>query len=244
MNPKLEELRRRFLPGTPFVPTPEPIFRSGPQVSQELGPSEQLPPANSAEPAEPGDALTAQSSPEAEPLAERVTDNRDGQIAVEKPKPVDQLGQAVAKLFEPAQRCKEHLAEIAKASDSILRLVGSALERFEELKSFRDHMRRLSNSFASMRAFQDDLGVLAESFEPVKALHQQVIQLADGVRTHLAEVAESLEPANALRAQTAELAQILGVGTQLQAQFYELSKAFGAVPADGASVKSDSGKMA
>jgi hypothetical protein len=29
-----------------------------------------------------------------------------------------------------------------------------------------------------------------------------------------------------------------------QAQFYELSKAFGAVPADGASVKSDTGKMA
>jgi hypothetical protein len=34
------------------------------------------------------------------------------------------------------------------------------------------------------------------------------------------------------------------VGTELQAQFYVLSKAFGAVPADGASVKSDTGKMA
>jgi hypothetical protein len=96
---------------------------------------------------------------------------------------MDPLGQAIAKLFEPALRCKEHLAEIAKASDSIFQLVGSALERLEELESFRDHMRRLSNSFASMRAFQDDLGVLAESFEPVKALHQQIIQLADAVRT-------------------------------------------------------------
>jgi hypothetical protein len=59
-----------------------------------------------------------------------------------------------------------------RQGDSIFQLVGSALERIEESQKFRDHMRRLSNSFASMRAFQDDLGVLAESFEPVKALHQ------------------------------------------------------------------------
>jgi hypothetical protein len=237
MNPKLEELRRRFLPSTdPPAPTLETIFKRGPQVSHGPGPSEQLPAANSAEPAEPRGALTSQSSPQAEPYSEQVTDYGNSQIAVEKPKSVDQLGQAIAKLFEPAQRCKKQLAEIAHASNSIKQLARSTLELFEPLESFRDHMRRLSNSFASIRAFQDDLGVLAESFEPVKALHQQVIQLADAVRTHFAEVAASLEPANALRAQTAELAQILEAGTELQAQFYELSKAFGAaVQASGAS---------
>jgi len=251
MKPKIEELRKRFLPATPFVPTPETIFRSGPQVSEEPGsseepgPSEQLPPANRAEPAEPGEALTAQSSRQAEPLAERVSDNRYGQIAAEKPKSVDQLGQAIAELFEPAQRCKEYLAEIAKASDSVFHLLESVLGRLEELESFRDHMRRLSNSFALMRAFQDDLGVLAESFEPVKALHQEVSQLGDAVRSHLAEVAASLEPANALRAQAAELAQILAAGTELQAQFYELSKAFGtAVQANDARVKNSPGERA
>ena len=243
MNPKLEELRRRFLPSTdPPAPTLETIFKRGPQVSQGAGPSEQLPAANSTE---PRGTLTTQNSAQAEPFAEKVTDNGNRQVAVEEPKSVDQLGQAIAKLFEPAQRCKEQLAEIAHASDSIKELARSVLELFEPLEGFRDHMRRRSNSFASMRAFQDDLGVLAESFEPVKALHQQVIQLADAVRTHFAEVAASLEPANALRARTAELAQILEAGTELQGQFYELSKAFGAaVQASGASAKGDRGGMA
>ena len=54
MNPKLEELRRRFLPSTdPPAPTLETIFKRGPQVSHGPGPSEQMPASNSAAPAEP-----------------------------------------------------------------------------------------------------------------------------------------------------------------------------------------------
>ena len=239
MNPKLEELRKRFLPESPFVPTPETIFMSSPEGFQ--GPdSSELPPANHPEPAEPGDALNAQSLPPAEPLAQRVTDNQDGQIAVEKPKSADQLGQAIAKLFEPAQRCKDTLLKSQKHPTLSSSLSDRHSSGSKSSKRFRDNMQRLSNSFASMRAFQDDLGVLAESFEPVKALHQQVSQLADTVRTHLVEVAASLAPANTLRAQVAELAQILAAGTELQAQFYELSKAFGtAVQGNDARVKSN-----
>jgi uncharacterized phage infection (PIP) family protein YhgE len=174
-----------------------------------------------------GRLLLHTSSPQVELLAEQITDNGDGQITVEEPKSVDQFGQSIAKLFEPAQLCKKHLGEIANASDSINKLAKSAPELFEPLKSFCDQTRRLSKSFASMRAFQDDLGVLAEAFEPGKALHRQVIQLADAVRTHLAEVAASLGPVDALRAQAAELAQILGAGTELNAQFDGLSKALG-----------------
>jgi len=237
MNPKLEILRKRFLPPTPEAPPPDTIFSHSPQVSQEPRSNEQPPPADSAESAEPGDALAAESSPQSESLAEQVTENREREIAVDEAKSINQLGQAIDKLFEPAQRCGERLAEIVNASHAFLRLTGSALGLFESLEDFRDHMRKLSNSFASMRAFQDDLGGLAESFEPVRALHQHVGQLAGAVRIRLAEVSSSLEPANALRAQAAELVQILEGAAELQAQFYELSKVFAAFQANGTSVK-------
>jgi hypothetical protein len=235
VSPKFKELRK-FLPSSPFAPSPETFLGRDPQVSQTPWAYEQPPAANSAEPAEPRNALTAQSSPQVFELTEQVPDNGDRQSAVEEPRLVNQLSQSIAKLFEPAQLCKKHLTEIANATDSINKLVRSAPELFEPLKSFCDHVPRLSKSFASMRGFQDDLGVLAESFEPAKALQQQVIQLADAVRTQLAdavrtqlaEVAVSLEPVNALRAQAAELAQILEAGTKLQGQFFELSKALGA----------------
>ena len=218
MSPKLKELRK-FLPSSPFAPIPETFLGRDPQVSQTPWAFEQLPAVDSAEPAESTEALPTHSSPQVELLAEQITDNGDGQIAVEEPKSVDQFGQSIAKLFEPAQLCKKHLAEIVNASDSINKLARSAPELFEPLKSFCDHVPRLSRSFVSMRAFQDDLAVLAESFEPGKALHQQVIQLTDAARNHLAELSASLEPVNALRAQAAQLAQILEAGTELQARF-------------------------
>jgi hypothetical protein len=217
MNSKLKELRR-FLRPIPFLPNPETSSGHDSQVSQTPWVFEQLPAANSAEPAEPRDAFTTQSS----------SHNGDGQITVEGPNAVDPLRQSIAKLFQPAQLCKEHLAEIANASASINKLVKSAPELFGSLVSFCDHVPKLTKSFASMRAFQDDLGVLAESFVPGKALHQQVIQLADAVRTGLTEVEASLETVNALRAQAAELAQMLKVGAELQAELYELAKAIGA----------------
>jgi hypothetical protein len=227
MNSKFKELRK-LLQSSPFVPAPETFLGRDPNVSQTPWVFEQLPSTNSTEPAETRDAVTAQSSPQVELHPEQVADNGNGQIAVEEPNVVDQLGQSIAKLFQPALLCKQHLAEIANASDSINKLARSAPELFEPLKNFCDHVPRLSRSFASMRAFQDDLGVLADSFEPGKALHQQVIQLADAVRNRLTEVAASLEPINALRTQAAELAQILEAGTERQAQFSELSKAIGA----------------
>jgi hypothetical protein len=151
--------------------------------------------------------------------------------------PNDGFSQAINKLFEPAQRCEERLAEITNASDAFLQFAGSALGLFKSLEDFRDHMRKLSNSFASMRAFQDDLSGLAESFQPVRALHQHVGQLAGAVRVRLAQVSSSLEPINSLRAQTAELLQILEGAAELQAQFYELSKVFALFHANETSVQ-------
>ena len=240
MNPKLEELRRRLLAPPPGAPPPDTIFSRSPQLSPEPASREQPTPAGSAEAAEPGDALVAEGSPPAESPAEQVTANRDREIAVDEAKLVNRVGQAIDKLFEPAQRSSDGLADIAKASDAFLQLTGSAFGLFESLKDFRDNMRKLSNSFASMRTFQNDLGVLAESFEPVRALHHEVVRLADSVRIRLAQVARSLEPANDLRAHAVELAQILENATEFQAQFYDLSKTFGpAVHATGTGVKGE-----
>jgi uncharacterized phage infection (PIP) family protein YhgE len=223
MSSKFKELRK-LLQSSPFVPAPETFLGRDPKVLETPWVFEQLPSNNSGE---TRDDLTAQSPSRVELHAEQIADNGDGQIEVEEPKSVDQLGQAIAKLFQPAQLCKEHLAEIANTTDSINKLARSAPEFFEPLKNFCDHVPTLSKSFASMRAFQDDLGLLAESFEPGKALHQQVIQLADAARAHLTEVAASLEPVNALRVRAAELVQILEAGMELQAQFSELAKAIG-----------------
>jgi hypothetical protein len=65
-------------------------------------------------PSPPSQGMLSQSSPQVELLTEQVPDNGDGQTTVEGPNAVDQLRQSIAKLFQPAQLCKEHLAEIAK----------------------------------------------------------------------------------------------------------------------------------
>jgi DNA repair ATPase RecN len=153
----------------------------------------------------------------------------EGTVSVprETPESLDGLGQAVAALFEPARQCQGRLAEITEASESMRHLTRVALELCEPLKSFHDHIRKLSSSFESMRTFRDELSVLAESFAPVRALHAQVIQLAETVRTHLTEVSNGLEPAKALQGDIADLARAIDSISELQAQFYALSKGFG-----------------
>ena len=148
-------------------------------------------------------------------------------VTREMPKSADGLAQAVAELFEPARQCQRRLAEITEASEAISHLTLLALDLCEPLKSFHDHIKKLSSSFETMRTFRDELGVLAESFAPVRALHQQVIQMAQTVRTHLAEVAGGLQPAKALKVDIADLADAIDSVSELQAQFYELSEAFG-----------------
>ncbi|HVB83090.1 MAG TPA: hypothetical protein VNE82_24465 [Candidatus Binataceae bacterium] len=151
----------------------------------------------------------------------------DEQPSHEMPKSTDGLAQAVAELFEPARQCQRRLAEITEASEAISHLTLLALDLCEPLKTFHDHIKKLSSSFESMRTFRDELGVLAESFAPVKALHQQVIQMAQTVRTHLGEVADGLQPAKALKADIADLAEAINSVSELQVQFHDLSEAFG-----------------
>lgn len=237
MHPRLEEIRKRLLvpsapPGSTVPPryiAPKRVVEvSSPATAPSLAPSD----AHS-EPANAGEDLAAQSSSQDVPpieqpaVAEQAQVKADGQVAHETPKSLNGLARAVAELFEPARQCQGRLTEMRAAAESMDRLTRLAVELYEPLKSFHDHIRRLSSSFESMRTFRDELGALAESFAPVRALHQEVTQLAHTVRTHLAEVAQGLEPAKDLRVVIADLALAIDSVSDLQAQFYELSKAFG-----------------
>lgn len=230
MHPRLDEIRKRLL--TPTVP-PSPARYKAPVRAPAVfatakAPVEESPPIDS----DANATTMLNSSPTgalAEPAAaiELTVAEAEEPAVSEKLQSPNGLAQAVAELFEPARQCQGRLREITQASEAISHLTRLALELREPLKSFHDHIRRLSSSFESMRTFRDELGVLAESFAPVRALHQQVIQMAQTVRTHLAEVANGLEPAKALKVEIADLGAAIDSVSELQARFYELSEAFG-----------------
>jgi hypothetical protein len=75
---------------------------------------------------------------------EQVADNGEGQIAVEEPKSVDQLGKSIAKFSSRHSYARSTLRKRIWFDW----LVRSAPELYEPLKSFRDHVPRLSRSFA------------------------------------------------------------------------------------------------
>jgi hypothetical protein len=234
-NPRLEELRKRLLtPPLPSDPSPYTrhsrageIFSSSPSrfehpaaVESEGAPS--MDESLSARSSTPPDPKTEEAR-----IVERAHAKMDKPVARETPQSLEGLAGAVAALFEPARQCQGRLMEITEASESISQLTRLALELCEPLKSFHDHIQKLSSSFKSMRTFRDELSVLAESFAPVRALHAQVIQLAETVRTQLAEVADGLEPAKVLQVDVADLGRAIDCVSELQIQFYVLSKGFG-----------------
>ena len=235
-NPRLEELRKRLL--TPPLPSDPPPYtrlrRAGEVFSPWPNPSEHPPAVESEDAAVSmdegfgaGSSTTPDPKTEEARIVERAPAKMHELVARETPQSLDGLARAVTALFEPARQCQGRLKEITEASESISQLSRLALQLYEPLKSFHDHIQKLSSSFESMRTFRDELSVLAESFAPVRALHAQVIQLAETVRTHLAEVADGLEPAKVLQVDVADLARALDSVSELQAQFYLLSKGFG-----------------
>ncbi len=234
-NPKLEELRKRLLTQpVPSAPPPYATPRRAGEIFSPLPNRSTHPLAVESEGAASMDeSLGAASSTPPDPnaeearIVERTPAKMDEPLVRATPQSLDGLAQAVAALFEPARQCQGRLKEITEASESISQLSRLALQLYEPLKSFHDHIQKLSSSFESMRTFRDELSVLAESFAPVRALHAQVIQLAETVRTHLAQVADGLEPARALQVDIADLAQAIDSVSELQAQFYLLSKGFG-----------------
>lgn len=230
MHPRLDEIRKRLL--NPPVPSTPPRYKAPARAGTVFSQAPHPKPERSDDRADSKAATMALNSVETGLLEESQGMELNGEAPDEQvlgdfSKSPDGLAQAVAELFEPARQCRARLVEITQASEAITYLTRLALDLREPLKSFHDHIKKLSSSFESMRTFRDELGVLAESFAPVRALHQQVIQMAGTVRSHLAEVADGLEPAKALQIEIADLSAAIDSVSELQARFYELSEAFG-----------------
>lgn len=237
MHPRLDEIRKRLL--TAPAPSNPARYKAPPRpstISPQPSAPERAPAAGLGERAEPkfSASTMALNSSQTGPLtrdeaaADEAAPRPDTRIIQpDMAKTTDGLAYAVAQLFEPARECQVRLEEITATAEAITHLTRLALDLREPLKSFHDHIRKLSSSFESMRTFRDELGELAESFAPVRALHQQVIQMAQTVRGQLADVAKGLEPAKALQIQIAQLALAIDSVSELQDRFFELSEAFG-----------------
>ncbi len=237
MHPRLDEIRKRLL--TAPTPSNPARYKAPPRpstISSQPSGLERAPVPPLEERAEPKFSASTMSlnSNQTGPLSHEEAAADDAAL---RPDPriiqpdvsrtTDGLADAVAQLFEPARECQVRLEEITATAEAITHLTRLALDLREPLKSFHDHIRKLSSSFESMRTFRDELGELAESFAPVRALHQQVIQMAQTVRGQLADVAKGLEPAKALQIQIAQLALAIDSVSELQDRFFELSEAFG-----------------
>jgi methyl-accepting chemotaxis protein len=233
MHPRLDELRKRLL--TPDVPSGPAQYKAPVRGVSVFTPARERAAdapsidSNGGATAKLNSSRTVALVEPPEAARPTVSEPEGHHSVAEKPVSPGGLAEAVAELFEPARQCQERLQEITLASEAISHLTRLAVELREPLKSFHDHIRKLSSSFESMRTFRDELGVLAESFAPVRALHQQVIQMSQTVRTHLAEVANALEPANVLKIEIADLGAAIDSVSELQSRFFELSEAFGDV---------------
>jgi hypothetical protein len=250
MGLKLDELKKRLLRPGPASPTSYPTLEFGRQIWSESPVFSQQPATeNSQDPlhrsaSAPEENSSARSEAEIVSLTEPAHQNTGDQAAAVAtgvdircaaavPKvdgradraPANELARAIDKLFEPTRHC---LDEIPEACEAISQLTRSTLEMCQPLRNFRDHLQKLSGSFASMRTFRDELDVLAEWFEPIGVLNRQIILLEDAIQARLAEVAKTLESTKTLRMRIAELGQTVDSDSELEAQFLELSRSFGA----------------
>jgi hypothetical protein len=250
MGLKLDELRKRLLQPGPASPTTYPTLELGRQIWSESPVFSQQPATENSQDARhtsasaPEENSSAPSAGEIVSLTDPAHQDTGDQAAVVAtdvdirgaaavPKadgradhaPANELARAIDKLFEPARHC---LDEIPQACEAISQLTRSTLEMCQPLRNFRDHLQRLSGSFASMRTFRDELDVLADWFEPIGVLNRQIIQLEDAVQERLAEVAKTLESTRTLRMRIAELGQTVDSASELEVEFLELSRSFGA----------------
>jgi hypothetical protein len=250
MDLKLEELRKRLLQPVPASPTSYPTLESGREVwSASPLFSQQSPTENSQDTrhrraSAPEENPSERSAAEIMSLTESAHQNTGDQAAAVAtdvdvrgaaavPKvdgradgtPANELARAIDNLFEPVRHC---LGEIPQACEAVSQLTRPTLEMCQPLRNFRDHLQRLSGSFASMRTFRYELDVLAESVEPIGVLNRQTIQLEDAVQAQLAEVVKTLESTKTLRMRIAELGRTVDSASELEAQFLELSRNFGA----------------
>lgn len=192
MNPRLQELRKRLLPSE-AEGSADTIFARSSQ-SAAIDRSRQ-PAAGAAEAVERDS--DEQGLPAVETAAEQKPDTEDGHVAADVAKSMDQRAQAVATLFEPARRYREHLSKSFESIRSLHVELGVLAQSSEPLGALHDQVVDFLN------AIQAQLADMATSLEAAKAL-----------RLQLSELVQALDAGSELQAQTYELSKALRVALQ------------------------------
>jgi hypothetical protein len=188
MNPKLEQLRKRYAnPSTPADASG--VYNLGPRsITAEADQAEDKPTT--------GDANSEMSSRVGEgpaPLAGIAEQNRkDGQPALEELQPIELL-RGVAPLFEPARRYLDRVGRSAEAIRALRAELNEVVQSVEPLKELQNQIVEILDS---VRAQISDL---AASVEATKAL-----------RLQLSGLVETLDAGTELDAQLGELSRVLG----------------------------------
>jgi hypothetical protein len=183
MNPKLEQLRKRYVNPSPS-PDASDVYTLGPR-STAAEPAEEQPTIV--------DDMHSPVSPGPAPVAALAEQNRkDGQPAIEEPEPTDPA-RVVATFFEPARRYRDRVSlsfEVTRALRTELDVLAQSVE---PLKGLQD---RIIEILDSIRAHLADL---AMSLEAAKALQLQ-----------LSALVQTLDTGTELEAQIRELSRVLG----------------------------------
>jgi hypothetical protein len=186
MNPKLEQLRKRYVNPGPS-PDASGVYTLGPRsVAAES--TEEEPTII--------DTNVDMHSPVSQgpaPVAVLAEQNRkDGQPAIEEPQPTD-LARHVAAFFEPARRYRDRVSLSFEATRALRAELDVLAQSVEPLKGLQD---RIIEILDSIRA---QLADLAMSLEAAKAL-----------RLQLSALVQTLDAGTELEAQIHELSRVLG----------------------------------
>jgi phytoene dehydrogenase-like protein len=194
MNPKLEQLRKRYAnPSAP--PDASGVYTLGAR-SITADHNEQHPTINDTN----ADTSSSVSQGPA-PIAALAEQNRnDRQSAVEEPQPTD-LARHVTAFFEPARRYRDRVSLSSEATRALSAELDVLAQSVEPLKGMQD---RIIEILDSIRA---QLADLAMSLEATRALR---LQLSALVQT----LDQTLDAGPVLEAQIHELLRVLGAVLQ------------------------------
>jgi hypothetical protein len=190
MNPKLEQLRKRYVNPSPS-PDASGVYTLGPR-SIVTQPTEEQPTIS--------DTNADMHSPVSQgpaPVAALAEQNRkDGQSAIVEPQPMD-LARHVMAFFEPARRYRDRVSLSVEATRALSAELDVLAQSVEPVKGMQD---RIIEILDSIRA---QLADLAMSLEAAKAL-----------RLQLSALVQTLDAGTVLEAQIHELSRALGAVLQ------------------------------
>jgi hypothetical protein len=189
MNPKLEQLRKRYVNPGPS-PDASGVYTLGPR-SMAAESTEKEP--TIIDTTVDMHSLHSPVSQEPAAVATLAEQNRkDGQPSIEEPQPTD-LARHVAAFFEPARRYRDRVSLSFEATRALRAELDVVAQSVEPLKGLQD---RIIEILDSIRA---QLADLAMSLEAAKAL-----------RLQLSALVQTLDAGTELEAQIHELSRVLG----------------------------------